>query len=120
MGLDTSYNCWNGPYGSFNRFRKSLAEQIGISLDDYIGYGCPNATKELSSINHDIMPLLNHSDCDGELTVMECKKIVKGLNNILKNFNDKLQADSDFKEDIIQFKKGCLLAIKENKSVEFH
>ena len=119
MGLDTTHNCWHGPYSSFNRFRESLAEQIGISLDDYIGYDNPNATKELRSIKHNIRPLLNHSDCDGILPLRQCKLIVDGLNDILENFNDKIEADYNFKENIIQFRDGCLLAIKNKEVVRF-
>ena len=118
MGLDTSHNCWHGGYGRFNRFRYSLAEQIGINLDDYIGYH-ENAKKNLSEINHDLQPLFDHSDCDGNLDVDDCIKIVRGLNQVLKNFNDKIEADSDFKERIIQFRDGCIDAISKNESVEF-
>ena len=89
MGLNTTYNCWEGPYSSFNRFRYSLGHQIGINLDEYLGYN-ETGTKKLNEINHELMPLFNHSDCDGRLTVKECKSIVKGLNNILETFNENL------------------------------
>ena len=117
MGLDTSYDCWHGPYSSFNRFREFLANEIGIDLNDYEGFG---GKEKWSSVKHGIMPLLNHSDCDGRLTVKKCKKIVKGLNNVLENFDDKVEVDLYLKEKIIQFRDGCLLAIKNNEAVEFH
>ena len=119
MGLETSHDCWNGSYSSFNRFRYSLGHQIGIDLDDYIGYN-EKGTKDLSKIDHELMPLFNHSDCDGRLTIKECKSIVKGLNSILENFNDKTQADWGFKENIIQFRDGCLDAISKKQMVKFH
>lgn len=119
MGLDTTHNCWHGPYSSFNRFRHSLASQIGINLDEYVGYG-PTEGKDLNSIQHGIRPLLNHSDCDGFLTVKEAKEIAKGLSNILENFDEEIEADFNFKENIEQFREGCLLAVKENKKIEFH
>lgn len=119
MGLDTSHNCWHGPYSSFNRFRYSLAKQIGIDLDEYIGYK-EKGTKELTSIEHDIQPLLNHSDCDGILTVEEADQIINGLNNILENFNDEIQADYNFKENIIQFRDGCLDAVSKKQEIDFH
>jgi len=119
MGLDTSHDCWNGAYSSFNRFRYSLGHQIGIDLNDYAGYG-KTKMKDLTKIEHELMPLLNHSDCDGILTVEESKRIVKGLNNVLENFNDKIEADYDFKEKIIQFRNGCLDAIERNEDVNFH
>jgi hypothetical protein len=119
MGLDTSRNCFHGAYSRFNRFRYSLGRQIGIELDEYIGYG-EKGTKWLESIEHDIQPLLNHSDCDGKLTVQEAKQIANGLNSILDNFNDKIEADYDFKEQIIQFRDGCLDAISRNEEIDFH
>lgn len=119
MGLDTTYDCWNGPYSSFNRFRYSLGHQIGINLDDYIGYG-DKGTKDLTSIDNELMPLFNHSDCDGRLTVKECKSIVKGLNSILENYNEKIETDYNFKDNIVKFRDGCLDAIADKKMVHFH
>ncbi len=118
MGLDTSHNCFNGAYSSFKRFRHSLAKQIGIELTDYIGYG-DKGYKELTSIEHDIQPLLNHSDCDGYLTVKEARQIAKGLNNILENFDDKIEAYYDFKNNIIQFRDGCLDAVSKKQKIIF-
>lgn len=119
MGLDTSHNCWNGTYLYFNRFRYSLGHQIGIDLDDYAGYG-KKGVKCLTKIEHELMPLFNHSDCDGILTVEESKQIVIGLNKVLENFNDKIEADYIFKENIIKFRDGCLEAIERNEEVDFY
>jgi hypothetical protein len=66
------------------------------------------------------MPLFNHSDCDGDLTVNESERIVKGLNNVLENFNESIKADYNFKEDIIQFRDGCIDAISKNEVINFH
>ena len=117
MGLDISHDCWNGPYSSFNRFRKSLAQQIGIDLNEYIGYG-NEGIKDLTSINHDLMPLFNHSDCDGRLSINESKQIAKGLDSILLNLNNEI-VDCDFKESIIKFRNGCLDAISKNETIIF-
>lgn len=119
MGLDTSHNCWHGPYSSFNRFRYSLGYQIGIDLDDYIGYN-ENGTKDLSKIEHELMPLFNHSDCDGRLTIKECKSIAKGLNKVLENFVENGKNDYFFKEKITDFRDGCLDAVSKRQMVKFH
>jgi len=119
MGLDTSHNCWHVPYSSFNDFRNALAKQIDIDLNDYIGYG-DKGTKDLESITHDIMPLLNHSDCDGELSPDECRQIAKGLDDILTNFKETDKQPYNFKDDIIQFRNGCQNAAAKNETVDFH
>lgn len=118
MGLDTTHDCWHGPYSLFNRFRFSLAFQIGINLNDYKGYN-ENGTKDLESIEHDLMPLFNHSDCDGLLTVKESERIIKGLNNVLENFNHKIESDYNFKDSIIRFRNGCIDAVSKKQEIEF-
>lgn len=118
MGLDTTHDCWHGPYSSFNRFRFDLAKQIDINLYRYMGYN-DNGILKLDSIKHDIMPLLNHSDCDGKLTIRECRRIVKGLNSILENLNENIEFYDIFKEKIIQFRDGCLNAIGKKEQVYF-
>ena len=125
MGLNTSYDCWNGPYSSFNNFRKHLAKQIGLDLDEYVEYSMPlrhdtcNRTKTLKDVKHNLIPLLNHSDCEGKLTIAQCKKIVNGLNDVLCYFNDE-EVYPTFRDDVIQFRDGCIQAIIDNKPVEFH
>lgn len=118
MGLDTTHGCWSGPYSSFNRFRYSLGQQIGINLDDYLGYG-GGGTKDLEDIKHNIMPLLNHSDCEGRLTVKEARKIAKGLQEILDNFNEDIPADHYFKNKIETFRDGCLFAVSKKEMIHF-
>ena len=120
MGLDTTHGCWNGAYSSFNKFRHDLANQIGINLDDYAGYG---GDKDLESIEHGIMPLLNHSDCDGSLSVEESKSIAEGLAFILDDLT--LSPEEEFnpynlKFKIERFRNGLLEAIENDEIVEFH
>lgn len=38
MGLDTSHNCWHGPYSAFMRWRTEIAKQIGIPLQMMEGF----------------------------------------------------------------------------------
>lgn len=67
------------------------------------------------------MPLLDHSDCDGELTPEECKQIADGLDDILSKLT---KEDDDlpyhFRENIKKFRDGCLLAYSRNEIVDFH
>lgn len=118
MGLDTTHGCFHGTYSKFHRFRKALAAQIGISLDEYKQYN-DKGFKDLRDLKGDLIPLLNHSDCDGELSVEECKMIERGIANVLANFNDKLGHDDDFGERLAQFREGLLDAIEKGEVVVF-
>lgn len=119
MGLDTTHNCWHGSYSSFKHFRNFLAERIFINLYDYIGYGNPNATKQLDTIDHKLMPLFNHSDCDGILTVEEAKQIAEGLDQILADLTEITEQDKIYREKIVQFRDGCLLAVADDEEIQF-
>lgn len=122
MGLDTTHNAWHGPYSSFNRFRYKLASLIGINLDDYTGYNA-NGTKELDSMDHPLVPLFNHSDCEGELTPEECKSIADGLEPIIKSLpvpELTFSIENEFVRDVIQFRDGCLEAYSKKENIEFH
>lgn len=120
MGLDTTHDAWHGPYSSFNRFRYWLAAQIGVNLNDYAGYK-ESGTKELETINHPIMPLLNHSDCDGELTPDQCRSIAKGIKEILKTAKpeDRVNPFGHFSE-AETFMKGCIRAANKKENIGFH
>lgn len=122
MGLDTTHNCWHGPYSSFARFREKLAMLIGLDLNNFCGYN-NNAENCImmsrNTINHDIYPLLNHSDCDGVLLLHESESIVDGLNDILLHYINLKYIDSDLYDRIIQFRDGCLLAISKKEVIIF-
>lgn len=118
MGLDTSHDAWHGPYSSFMEWRKWLANQIGFNLNEMDGFG---GSKPFEQMKHNIRPLLDHSDCDGELSPDECRQIAFGLQQIL----DALPADEPSeawsnKWLTERFMKGCLRAAVANESIDFH
>lgn len=118
MGLNTTHGCWDGPYSMFNTFRYGLAHMIGISLDDYAGYrGSGNL--DLTSIDHDLMPLFNHSDCDGVIPPEDAKKIADGLTDILMRLETTDEPYRGFSEEVKQFRSGCALAASKNETIEF-
>lgn len=120
MGLDTTHNAWHGAYSSFNRFRHELAKRIGIDLQEYAGYRNDGQGKDLASINHPLMDLFNHSDCDGHLTPKQCLLISKGLEEvILKSPIPTELSDRDFIEKAIAFRDGCMLACSLQENLEF-
>ncbi len=117
MGLDTTHNAWHGPYSSFMAFRRKIAEKIGINLDEMEGFATTGEPKKFSEYTHDVIPLLDHSDCDGILTPEECKMIAKGLTEILPLFDD--EKDIYYRDRVKEFIAGCELAYSNNEEIEF-
>lgn len=57
-------------YGGFNTFRRRLAQVVGLENIE-VFWDLPE--------DHPLHPLLNHSDCDGELTPQECQRVYHEL-----------------------------------------
>lgn len=92
MGLDFSHGDAHWAYSGFNRFRTRLAEAIGIKLMDMQGFG---GTIPWETVTDAIVPLLNHSDCDGELSPEECATVAPRLRELVAEWSD---MDSDKRE----------------------
>lgn len=123
MGLDTTHDAWHGAYSSFNQWRKWIALQIGIDLYKMEGFG-----GEISwdTVKDDLKYLLNHSDCDGYITSLRCKKIAVRLKEIIgdrkvpEDWYSSEDEDAYFLYKTKQFMKGCKLAHNRNERLEFH
>jgi hypothetical protein len=111
-----------------------IADQIGINLLDMEGYSDRDysnpkrkkGTIKWETINDDLKYLLNHSDCDGQISPLRCKKIADRLKEII--------GDREVPEDRFssrdkegwhlwstkQFMKGCKKAFKNNEPLKFH
>lgn len=107
MGLDTSYNAWNGGYGSFRMWRARIATVAGYRSYDpmfqegftseYRGrlYGgqMPNwdalCTDAHLAGDWDEMPidplmiLLVHYDCDGHIKAEHCEPLADRLEELM-------------------------------------
>ncbi len=86
MGLDISPGGARWSYSGFGRFRERLAEAEGITLQDMAGFGGTaeeGRQKPWDNVNSPLVPLLNHSDCDGYLDSYECAEVVDRLAEIV-------------------------------------
>lgn len=87
MGLDFTHSEAHWAYSGFNRFRTELAKHEGIDLNAMEGFGLmwrmygegEHPALSWDTIDTPLKPLLNHSDCDGELTPEECAQIAPRL-----------------------------------------
>lgn len=119
MGLDTSHNCWHAPYSSFNTFRKLLASRIGMVLDNMEGFG---GDGKFAAFDHDIIPLLDHSDCDGEITPADAAKVARGLEAIYADLTEEEKnwnCGYKFGEAIQNWISGCKEAAAKNEPIHF-
>jgi len=76
MGIDFSHGEAHWAYSGFMRFRSLLASSLGYETPLMEMYD--NGSHDVME-NEPIYPLINHSDCDGELTVEEMKQILPQL-----------------------------------------
>jgi hypothetical protein len=70
-------------YGGFGRFRRRLAESEGFALDEMEGF---KGRRSWSDVATPLEPLLNHSDCDGELTPEECAQVAPRLREVISTW----------------------------------
>lgn len=150
MGLDVSHDCWHGAYSAFGRWRKELAhaaelpplelmegfyseDNPGAVLFMAIKYSTPLITEGLIAL-HNQLPikweclkpdplyvLLNHSDCDGEISPEDAGPLADRLEGLL----DKLPKCpdeghiGDWREKTQKFIDGLRLAASLGETVEF-
>ncbi|MDA8205200.1 MAG: hypothetical protein M0Z36_03960 [Thermaerobacter sp.] len=80
MGLDFSHCDASWSYTNFHEFRSELAEMVGIDLSTMEGFG---GTRSFDELHDDIKPLLDLSDCDGELSPDDCQRVANRLEELI-------------------------------------
>lgn len=125
MGLDTTHDCWHGPYSSFGRWRAALAEQVGrpvkTDASGELRYSLPEGEWELRNFQgwwdetpDDILDVLFvHSDCDGYIFPHHAGLLADALEAIKTG-------DPDIDKLTIQFVWGLRQAADAGEIVGFH
>lgn len=122
MGLDTSHDAWHGSYSSFHKWRKIIANRAGYPpLDSMVGFG---GTQDWATAPGDrrLYPLINHSDCDGEISPLHCARIAEGLEALIPSlaYDNASVEDAWVYRATITFRDGCLRAAAANEPLDFH
>ncbi len=112
MGLDFSHARAHWSYSGFNDFRERLAKHVNFNLNDMDGFG---GTRDWSGIDDALVPLLNHSDCDGHLTPRQCRKVFPRVLEIVMDWD----LDDDDRADAIEMAAGMALAYAQGQNFEF-
>jgi hypothetical protein len=114
MGLDFSHTDARWSYSGFHEFRRRLARELGIDLDKMDGFVDRNGLS-WDKIIDPIKPFLNHSDCDGELSVRECRMVALRLRVLIADWPD----DDYDKRNALLLAEGMELAVASNEPLVF-
>lgn len=120
MGLDTTHDCWHGPYSSFGRWREWVAAQVGIPLKQMAGFTIDGISWECMRADP-LHILLSHSDCDGKLRWFDCKAIALRLLEIYRRTKDTDTCEpQSMRWATLRFALGCMRAYRARENVGFH
>lgn len=83
MGIDFSHGAAHWSYSGFHQARNRLAKLVNIPLEDMEGFGGGVFWQDLQNKDDNIIPLLNHSDCEGEIPPDQCATIAPRLRELV-------------------------------------
>ena len=112
MGIDFSHGGAHWSYGGFHEFRRRLAGEIDLVLDEMKGFG---GSRQWATVDDAIVPLLDHSDCDGELTPETCELMAPRLRELVKNWPE----DDFHRSQALELADGMDLAAGLDEPLEF-
>lgn len=86
MGVNFSHCKAHWSYSGFNRFRGKLASHFGIAWPENIFEAAKIMDKKWEAINHPVMTLLNHSDCDGHIDAEKCYELADVIEPVITSW----------------------------------
>jgi len=121
VGLDTSHDCWSGPYSMFMRWRQWL--HLFITNDPKgATEEALKAAWEAGRYDDQSVPinvLMNHSDCDGEIPAAVCGPLADALEALLPKMPERAIYDQ-MRPATVRFIAGLRLAAAAGEAVRFH
>lgn len=129
MGLDTSHDCWHGPYSAFMRWRKGLASLVTVRRQSYPGidlskteqYG-GNETNlaDLLDADDPLLMLFCHSDCEGEIAAEDCGPLADALQRLVDRMMPQRALYDSLRPATERFIAGLRKAAAAGEAVDFH
>lgn len=135
MGLDLSHGNYGSPYSAFGNMRRWVARLAGYNLDEYHEYyteeydkqkriaeGRIFPTKSLQDypvlMADDLYILINHSDCEGEISPLDCAKLSIRMKQLVETKEAKL--GGYYLQNALNFIEALDEAALLNEVLEFH
>lgn len=125
MGLDTTHDCWHGPYSAFMRWREGLHVHImaargtpdPLGLDGY-RRAMEQGLWPYNDENDPLDVLMSHSDCDGEIAAEMCGPLADALEKLLERMPPRALYDT-LRPATERFIAGLRRAAAAGEAVEF-
>lgn len=125
MTLSCSHGAFLGSYSSFSRFRQSICRAIGIDENNWAineGWSLPPGYSPES--HPGLWELLNHPDCEGEISPKLCRAIAEELTDfvllkLVKSMDGEDLFDGGYASVCLKFIRGCQLAANRNEYMTF-
>ena len=128
MGLDTTHNCWHGPYSRFKHFRNHLAQVAGymvaeVKYDD--GYIAETVMVDWGHLQRHLagdwdetpedalLVLIVHHDCEGVIRHAQTQALADRMEELLPDVSE------DWKTRTQEFIDGLRDAHSKGEDVEF-
>lgn len=130
MGLDTTHNCWHGPYSAFGDWRNTIARAAGFGITTtsdgiktvdlpYHDFVAKNYMGDWDRTPDEIlMVLFVHSDCEGEIKPEHCGPLADRLEGLMHS----LPVDTwrvMYRNETRQFIDGLRMAADAGEPVRF-
>lgn len=90
---DADMPSWS--YSGFMDFRVRVASSVGIELRSMEGFSADGEGCPWSAVETDMKALLQHSDCEGEMTAEECAKVEPELRRVIESWLEPPEVDYD-------------------------
>jgi len=133
MGLDTSHDCWHGPYSMFMRWREKLNLYVmkergktdaGAAAISHMGWTKEALVRAWEEGRYDdqtipINVLMGHSDCEGEIPAEMCGPLADALEALLVQMPERALYD-EARTATERFIAGLRRAAAAGEPVDFH
>jgi hypothetical protein len=134
MGLDTTHDCWHGPYSAFMRWRANLSfhimrerartgdaiaseiERMGTTREA-IAKAWEKGLYDDQSVPINV--LMNHSDCEDDIEAKDCAPLADALEQLLLSIPARADYDS-VRPATERFIAGLRRAAARGEKVGFH